>query len=896
MDDAPPKSQTVSHLSEQGSEEEGRPAPNERFRTSPKDVAIGLARFQTGIFLYQISRTCVAADVLIMRLLLFSSTRRQFLQTASIVTGGALIPAPLRAVAMSVQTPEGVDFSGHRVDTAWQFRKGPTDGIWEVWRAEGDLLWQSTTLPHCFNDSDACDPDQPYFRGQGWYRTRVQVANPFAGGRTLLHFQGAGQTTTLWVGSKLIGVHKGGYDEFVFDITEAVHELPVSETKQGVPIAVLCDNGPDLDRVPSDLSDFCLYGGLYRHVNLVYLPSLAPQTVHVLPRLAEDGSAAVSVKARLYNPTNCTSSCSVSIEITDPKGQRIHSHSKTVSSWDGFQQLADFRVALPQLWSPESPSLYRCRMTVSNPTGQSSVEERFGIRHYEFVEHGPFKLNGKRVLLRGTQRHADHAGLAAAMSDDLIRQEMQLIREMGANFIRLGHYQQDRLVLDLCDELGLMVWEEVPWCRAGIGSAAFQQNAKDMLSHMIEQHYNHPSIILWGLGNEDDWPTEYPCVDEHAIRKFMTELRDLAHSLDGSRLTSFRRCDFARDIPDVYSPSIWAGWYRGKYREYEKTLLTERERVKRFIHIEWGADSQAGRHSEDPEVMLTDVPTGTGTDERGLDYLKTGGEVRVSRDGDWSETYACNLFDWHLKTQEKLDWFTGSAQWIFKDFASPLRGDNDIPHINQKGVVERDLTKKESYFVFQSYWAETPMVHIYGHSWPVRWGKPGEQRDVNVYSNCDYAELFLNGRSVGTKQRNSQDFPAAGLRWKLEFASGLNKLNVVASKGGATVRDEIEFTYQTTPWGKPAELRLFEKERNKDIVTVGATIHDAKGVHCLDSRNVVRFSLAGEGKLIDNLGTARGSRELQLYNGRAEISLRYKTGSTVGVACKGLPAAFLKLS
>jgi beta-galactosidase len=535
-------------------------------------------------------------------------------------------------------------------------------------------------------------------------------------------------------------------------------------------------------------------------------------------------------------------------------------------------------------------------MTVSSSTGQSSVEERFGIRHFEFVEHGPFKLNGKRVLLRGTQRHADHAGLAAAMSDDLIRQEMQLIREMGANFIRLGHYQQDRLVLELCDELGLMVWEEVPWCRAGIGSAAFQQSARDMLSHMIEQHYNHPSIILWGLGNEDDWPTEYPCIDQQAIRKFMTELRDLAHSLDSSRLTSFRRCDFARDIPDVYSPSIWAGWYRGNYREYEQTLLTERERVKRLIHIEWGADSQAGRHSEDPEAMLGKIPTGTGTDERGLDYLKTGGDVRVSRDGDWSETYACNLFDWHLKTQEKLDWFTGSAQWIFKDFASPLRGDNDIPHINQKGVVERDLTKKESYFVFQSYWAEEPMVHIYGHSWPVRWGKPGEQRGVNVYSNCDHAELFLNGKSLGTKLRNSEDFPAAGLRWNVEFANGLNRLNVVASKHGATVNDKIEVTYQTTPWGKPAGLRLFEKGRNKDIVTVGATIHDAKGVHCLDSRNIVRFSLAGEGKLIDNLGTARGSRELQLYNGRAEISLIRKGGCTLGVASEGLPANFFTLS
>lgn len=127
---------------------------------------------------------------------------------------------------------------------------------------------------------------------------------------------------------------------------------------------------------------------------------------------------------------------------------------------------------------------------------------------------------------------------------------------MGANFIRLAHYQQSRLVLDLCDELGLLVWEEIPWCRAGVGDERFQQMGRDKLRNMIDQHFNHPSVLLWGLGNEDDWPTEYPFVGEEAIRGYMTQLRDLAHQLDPSRLTSFRRCDFARDVPEVYSPSI----------------------------------------------------------------------------------------------------------------------------------------------------------------------------------------------------------------------------------------------------------------------------------------------------------------------------------------------------
>jgi beta-galactosidase len=535
-------------------------------------------------------------------------------------------------------------------------------------------------------------------------------------------------------------------------------------------------------------------------------------------------------------------------------------------------------------------------VTLSSAAGQTSIEERFGVRELEFVEHGPFKLNGKRVLLRGTQRHADHAGVAAAMTDGQVREEMMLIREMGANFVRLAHYQQDRLVLDLCDELGLMVWEEVPWCRSGVGNDAFKNNAKEMLTHMIDQHYNHPSVILWGLGNEDDWPGEYPSMDQHSIRNFMTEMRDLAHSLDGSRLTSFRRCDFARDIPDVYSPSIWAGWYRGNYREYEDSLCTERDRVKRFLHIEWGADSHAGRHSEDPEAVLRKVATNNGTDERGLDYMRTGGDARVSRDGDWSETYACNLFDWCLKTQEKLDWLAGSAQWVFKDFASPLRGDNGIPGVNQKGVVERDLTKKESYYVFQSYWAQKPMAHIYGHSWPVRGGAPGQKRMVRVYSNCDHADLFLNGTSLGTMQRDSQNFPAAGLRWEVEFTPGPNHLRVVATKGRVSVSDEIVQFYQTESWGAPVELKLVEKSRNNGIITVQATLLDAKGVQCLDGAHLVRFSLAEAGSLIDNLGTTRASRAVQLANGRAQISLLYVGPCRVKAASDGLPTATLTVS
>ncbi len=840
----------------------------------------------------------------------FNPSRRRFVQAASISAAGALLAGSIRPAGLAQSSTAG--HSGNRaesftrIDEGWEFHPGPIASPTDAWAS--DVGWSAVALPHCFNAMDACDPDRPYYRGQAFYRARIPVRNTYPGGRTLLHFQGAGQTTTVWAAGHLLGMHKGGYGEFAFDIADAIASLPSSAQASGipvqsVPIVICCDNSPDPDRIPSELSDFCLYGGLYRHVNLICIPSIALDAVHIRPTLRSNGQADVRIGARFYNPLRTAAACQLTIEVRDPAGRIVQHSSRSLGAQSllsrNFVPICAFTLDHPRLWSPRTPNLYRCRIALATPAGEMEVEERFGIRHVEFAAGGPFRLNGERLLLRGTQRHADHAGLAAAMPDDLVSQELLMIREMGANFLRLAHYQQDRLILDLCDQLGILVWEELPWCRSGVGGRAFRQNARQTLAGMIEQHYNHPSIVFWGLANEIDWPGEHPSVDRQAIRGFLAELHAQAHRLDDTRLTAIRRCDFARDIPDVYSPSIWAGWYGGQYREYEQSLIDERRRVQRFIHIEWGADSHPGRHSEDPEAVLRLVAIGGGTDERAGDALQTGGRPRVSSDGDWSETYACDLFDWHLKTQEDLDWLSGSAQWIFKDFASPLREDNGIPRVNQKGVVERDLTKKESYYVFQSYWAEKPMVHIYGHTWPVRWGAPGQERLVRVYSNCDRAELFLNGISLGTRERNSQDFPAAGLRWSVRFTAGKNHLRAVARKGPITVVDEIGLTYQTERWGKPARLRLAlcpEPDAvGRSRVTVETLLCDSNGILCLDAQPFVRFSLTGAGLLIDNLGTSRASRKVRLANGRARISAETRGPCVIRACIEGLPAASIKI-
>ena len=810
-------------------------------------------------------------------------TRRELFQTAS---------AALAATALS--TREGAAMpaapvAAQRLDQGWEHYRGSLSGIWEVWRgkaAAANVTWGQVALPHCFNAWDAVDPDpgRPYYQGPGWYRTTLQVDNPFARGRTLLRFEGAGQASEVFVGLDRIGSHAGGYDEFTFDITG-----PGGDVR----LAVLCDNSRSTQTIPSDQSDFNRYGGLYRHVNLLYVPAISLERV-LVDSTVDPRDAQVSVSARLHNPAGLRDNLTVETRVADPSGRKVHTSSQSLTPWTGPRQVATFSVANPSLWSPQTPHLYRCSVTLRSPHGEHLVEERFGLRFFEFPPHGVFYLNGEKLFLRGTQRHEDHAGLGAAMTDDLIRREMQLIQDVGANFVRLAHYQQSRLVLDLCDELGILVWEEIPWCRGGLGGDAYKEQARRMLRNMIDQHRNHPALVFWGLGNENDWPGDFETFDKDAIRTFMTELNGIAHQTDPSRLTAIRRCPFASDIPDVYSPSIWAGWYSGRYTEYKASAEREAATVNRMLHIEWGGDSHAGRHSEDPDKVIAQIATGQGVEEKDRAYLLTGGQARASRDGDWSETYICNLFDWHLKEQETMDFLAGAAQWIFKDFSTPGRADNPIPRVNQKGLLERDLTPKEGYYVFQSYWAAKPMAHIYGHSWPVRWGQPGESKMVKVYSNCPGAELFLNGKSCGVRQRNSQDFPAAGLRWMAVFQPGENHLRVAAWKNGIEVGDEIRFRYQTRKWDKPAKLTLREASRAGEVVTVETWLLDDDGVPCLDARNVVRFRLAGDGELVQNLGTAGGSRQVELYNGRAITRLRLGQGEAViSASVRGVQTGFL---
>ena len=755
-----------------------------------------------------------------------------------------------------------------RLNEGWEFIRQDMGSIWEVMRPvragqpESVPLLTEVTLPHCFNAEDAVDPDVNYYQGAGWYRTCLDLDNPYPGGRILLEFEGAGQRSDVYVHTTRVGSHVGGYDGWKTDITDAVRAFTQTaayreQFKGRIPVAVRCDNLRDTEAIPSDMSDFNLYGGLYRYVNLIYTPEVSFDRIRISPSVDSKGKKGrLEVAASFHNPANVAAG-TVTVVIKSPDGKEIF-RERAKRPFHTEAILAVIDIDKPVLWDVDCPRLYACEVTLEADGQAIKAEDRFGFRHFEFVEKGPFMLNGRRLLLKGTHRHEDHAGSGAALTEELMVKEMKLIKDMGANFIRLGHYQQSDIALRLCDELGLLVWEEIPWCRGGLGGERYKEQARRMLTNMIAQHYNHPSVVLWGMGNENDWPGDFDSFDKEAIRVFMKELHDLSHRLDNSRLTAIRRCEFCKDIIDVYSPTIWAGWYSRTFKDYREMSDKGFGDATRFFHAEWGGDSHARRHSES-------------------DFTSVG---NAAKNGDWSESYIVRLFDWHLKEQENMPALTGSAFWTFKDFSTPLRPENPVPYVNQKGVVERDLTPKESYYVFQSYWAKEPVIHIYGHTWPVRWGGEGEKKEVLVYSNCSEAELFVNGVSQGKRKRNSQDFPAAGLRWEVVYRTGANTLHVAGIHKERRVSDEIVQEYRTEKWGAPSQIALSYIHLDNDTGLIEAGIKDMNGIHCLDAQAYIEFSLAGDGKLVQNLGTSTGSCKVQAYNGRAYIKA-VKTGKIV---------------
>ena len=756
--------------------------------------------------------------------------------------------------------------SNEQINEGWGYYESAVTKPGEVKKTTPTLV----NLPHSWNSIDATDSEPGYRRDASWYRKLIKLSNGGSNHRYSLYFEAANMTASVYVNGEKAGDHVGGYLGFEIEITELLDHGGVNE------ILVRVDNEIDRSLIPSQKADFVLYGGLTRDVYLRIRPSTYIASVQVDTPVVSRQSAQLIATVQIDGRTKQTDSYRFDIGVLEPDGKTISDKQFTVEAGDGTGsfKFKMSEISTPHLWSPATPGLYTLQVALLDEKDEvvHQTSETFGLRWFDFADDGAFMLNGERLLLRGTHRHEEHAGYGAAMPDALHVRDMEMIKELGANFVRLGHYPQDPSVYRAADQLGLILWDELPWCRGGIGDETWKQNTESMLREMITQNRNHPSVFFWSLGNEIYWLPDYEGGDdESAMNDFLRHLNDIAHEMDPSRLTSIRKYYAGWDIVDVFSPSIWAGWYGGGYFQYEEALTEAQKKYPRFLHMEYGGSSHVGRNNWNP-------PGGNGMSDGQVsveEMVNQSGVVSVAKAGDWSESYIVDLFDWSLMVSESQPAFAGNAQWAFKDFATPLRPENPIPYINQKGLVDREGRPKEAYWVFKSRWSEDPFCHIFGHSWTERHAEPGSVQQIRAYCNTESAQLSLNGVPLKEKQRDTAVFPASGYFWDVQLEQGLNRLSVSGRDAGQkTAFDKLEIHFSNQAFGKAVDIRMSATPAANGQILIEAEIVDENGsrVHSASERIYLSHTNPGSGGfLLKNHGTPDKSAVIEVANGRASI-------------------------
>ncbi|MGB5420132.1 glycoside hydrolase family 2 protein, partial [Algibacter sp.] len=439
--------------------------------------------------------------------------------------------------------------SKENINDNWLYLENNTDDIDYALMQDN---WEKINLPHSWNALDATDIIPGYRRSASWYKKKLEIPKVVSGETYQLYFEGVNIESDVFVNGKKVGGHTGGYIGFTVDITKNI----VAGNND---VLVRADNSYNPEIIPSQKSDFFIFGGITRDVWLITLPKNYLSDLKVTTPKVSASNAELLATIKVNNSIN--SNYKIKADLKDDEGETLASSIFEII--DNTSEIKFDTIKNPKLWDPDNPNLYTLKVSLlENDVLKDEISERVGFRWFEFKDFGAFYLNGKRLLLRGTHRHEEHAGVGAAMSNKQHRADMVLIKEMGANFVRLAHYPQDPEVYKACDELGLLVWDELPWCRGGLGSDAWKVNTKNMLKEIINQNFNHPSVILWSLGNEIYWLPDFKNGDNRKqINSYLKELNDYAHELDPSRKTAIRKYYEGADIVDVFSPSIWSGWY-----------------------------------------------------------------------------------------------------------------------------------------------------------------------------------------------------------------------------------------------------------------------------------------------------------------------------------------------
>ena len=573
---------------------------------------------------------------------------------------------------------------------------------WEFTDLDG--VKSALDLPHTWNNIDGQDGGNDYRRGTCLYEKQFSKPDfDLEKQRVYLEFHGVNASAKVELNGKTVMTHDGGYSTFRSDITALLEKENTMK--------VWVDNGVN-DRVYPQKADFTFYGGIYRDVDLLVvnknhfdLDYFGGNGIQITAKPVE-GYKKGEVTIKTF--TNCTEAVTVSIrdaegrEVCSGTGLEVHATIENVRLWNGL----------------DDPYLYTAVATLASG---DEVSSRFGVRDFHYHAKTGFYLNGRSYPLRGVSRHQDRKGLGNAISKKEHLEDMDLICEVGANTIRLAHYQHDQYFYDLCDERGMVVWAEIPYISEHMPNG--RANTISQMKELIVQNYNHASIVCWGVSNEITISTK----DKKDMLDNHRELNDLCHKMDPTRFTTlacYAMCgpfNPVAHITDTVSWNLYLGWYvpglflNDLWMDFFHKVYPDRC----LGYSEYGCEGMPNLHSSHPHR------------------------------GDHTEEYQAIYHEYMLKCFERHPWMWATHVWNMFDFAADARNQGGEPGMNHKGLITFDRkTKKDSFYLYKAYWSKDPFVHICSKRYLDR---TEDNITVKVYSNQNEVSLFVNGDKIETK-------------------------------------------------------------------------------------------------------------------------------------------------
>ena len=569
---------------------------------------------------------------------------------------------------------------------------------------------ESVDLPHTWNGSDGQDGGNDYYRGVCTYEKHISKDSLPKGDEVYIEICGANSSAVVYFNGKKLISHDGGYQTFRAKLS------PVADENT---IKIEVDNSPN-DRVYPQMADFTFYGGLYRDVSLIgvnknrfSLDAFGSSGLFVTPK-EKDGGYSVELRA--------LASGDVRFSVLD--GEETVGEAAA----SGENPTAEIFIKDAHLWNGTlDPHLYTATASLfcdGEKTDEISV--RFGCRSFKIDPEKGFILNGKEYPLRGVSRHQDRPVIGNALLYEHHKEDVDLICEMGANTVRLAHYQHSQDFYNLCDERGLVVWAEIPYISKHMQNGV--ENTKQQLTELIMQNYNHPSIVVWGLSNEITMNGSDSSVTEnHRI------LQETAHSLDKTRLTTVAAVTMCKPddpylkISDVLSYNHYFGWYGGNVSMYGP----------------WFDDF----HKKYPDRAV-------GLSEYGAEALNW--HTSAPEQGDYTEEYQAYYHEELIKQISKRPYLWATHVWNMFDFAADARAEGGENGMNHKGLVSFDRKyKKDSFYAYKAWLSKEPTLHICSKRYVDR---VEDEVNIKVYSNADEVELFANGESVGKQKKGEYPF------------------------------------------------------------------------------------------------------------------------------------------